>query len=51
MTPENVMKPGPIHPAEDRHNWAPADEIVDYRSSKSFEGVTAHTLCWHQQTW
>src|SRR6266516_1755648 len=25
LTPENVMKPGPIHPAEDRYNWGPAD--------------------------
>ncbi len=49
MTPENVMKPGPIHPAEDRYNWAPADEIVEFAQANHLK-VRGHTLCWHQQT-
>src|SRR6185369_2931533 len=49
MTPENVMKPGPIHPAEDRYNWEPADEIVIFAQANHLK-VRGHTLCWHQQT-
>jgi len=49
MTPENVMKPGPIHPAEDRYNWEPADEIVNFAQLNHLK-VRGHTLCWHQQT-
>ena len=30
MTPENAMKMGPIHPEENRYNWASADTIVDF---------------------
>jgi len=28
LTAENVMKPGPIHPEENRYNWENADKIV-----------------------
>src|SRR6187399_1193212 len=30
LTAENVMKMGPIHPEENRYNWEPADQIVDF---------------------
>src|SRR5687768_11614062 len=30
VTPENAMKMGPIHPEENRYNWAPADSIVNF---------------------
>jgi endo-1,4-beta-xylanase len=49
ITPENAMKPGPIHPAEDRYNWGPADEIVSFAQANHLK-VRGHTLCWHQQT-
>src|SRR5688572_3237176 len=28
MTPENSMKPGPVHPQEDSWNWTPPDTLV-----------------------
>jgi endo-1,4-beta-xylanase len=49
LTPENVMKPGLIHPEENRFNWGPADEIVNFAQSNGLR-VRGHTLCWHQQT-
>jgi endo-1,4-beta-xylanase len=48
-TPENVMKPGPIHPSLNEYNWAPADEYVAFaQANKMF--VQGHTLVWHNQT-
>lgn len=49
FTAENVMKPGPIHPEENRYNWAPADEIVNFAQSNGLK-MRGHTLCWHNQT-
>lgn len=49
MTPENAMKMGPIHPEENRYNWAPADKIVDFAVKNGLK-VRGHTLCWHNQT-
>ncbi len=49
MTPENVMKMGPIHPEEDRYNWGPADEIVEFARANNML-LRGHTLCWHNQT-
>src|SRR5258708_25045423 len=48
LTPENVMKPGPIHPTEDHYNWAAADEIVNFAQANHLK-MRGHTLCWHQQ--
>jgi endo-1,4-beta-xylanase len=49
MTAENAMKMGPIHPAENRYNWEPADEIVDFAVANGLK-MRGHTLCWHSQT-
>jgi endo-1,4-beta-xylanase len=49
MTAENVMKMGPIHPEENRYNWEPADEIVDFAMKNGLK-MRGHTLCWHSQT-
>ena len=49
MTPENVMKMGPIHPEENRYNWEPADKIANF-AVKSGLKLRGHTLCWHNQT-
>jgi endo-1,4-beta-xylanase len=49
MTPENVMKMGPIHPEENRYNWQGADAIV-YFAQQHHLKVRGHTLCWHNQT-
>lgn len=48
LTPENAMKMGPIHPAEDRYNWTDADAIVDF-AQKNGMRVRGHNLCWHEQ--
>ena len=49
MTPENAMKMGPIHPEENRYNWAPADKIVDFAMKNGLK-LRGHCLCWHNQT-
>ena len=48
MTPENVMKMGPIHPQEDSFNWAPADRIVSFARANDLK-MRGHALCWHNQ--
>lgn len=48
MTAENVMKVGPIHPEENKFNWGPADEIVNFAQANSMK-MRGHTLCWHNQ--
>jgi len=48
ISPENVLKFGPLHPREDFYNWQPADEYVDFGvKNKMF--VVGHTLVWHSQ--
>ena len=49
ITPENSMKPGPIHPQEDTWNWTAADALVNYTSEKGMKAY-GHTLVWHAQT-
>ena len=49
MTPENVMKMGPIHPEENRYNWEPADKIANFAVKNGLK-LRGHTLCWHNQT-
>ena len=49
MTPENAMKMGPIHPEENRYNWADADKIADFAVKNNLK-LRGHTLCWHSQT-
>ena len=48
MTPENVMKMGPIHPEEDQYNWGPADQIVAFARANNLK-LRGHALCWHNQ--
>jgi len=48
MTPENVMKMGPIHPTQNRYNWGPADEIVAFAEANNMI-MRGHALIWHQQ--
>jgi endo-1,4-beta-xylanase len=49
LTPENSMKMGPIHPAEDRYNWDAADSIAAFAQRNGLK-LRGHTLCWHNQT-
>lgn len=49
LTPENIMKPGPIHPREDRYDFGDADRFVAYARENGLL-VHGHTLVWHNQT-
>jgi endo-1,4-beta-xylanase len=49
LTPENCMKPQPIHPSEGRFNFAIADTLVDWCQRNGVK-VWGHTLGWHSQT-
>lgn len=49
ITPENCMKPQPIHPAEDTYNFVTTDAMVDWCEKNGIK-VWGHTLGWHAQT-
>ena len=49
LTPENCMKPQPIHPSEDTYNFVTADTMVEW-CQKNGVKVWGHTLGWHSQT-
>jgi endo-1,4-beta-xylanase len=49
ISPENVLKWGPVHPEKDRFDFAAADRYVAFgRKHKMF--IVGHTLVWHSQT-
>lgn len=48
ITAENSMKWMNIHPAEDRWNWSPADQFVDFGTQHGMR-IVGHTLVWHSQ--
>ena len=48
ITPENVMKMGPIHPEKDRFNWEPADALANFARENDLM-MRGHALVWHQQ--
>lgn len=49
VTPENCMKPEPIHPEEGRWRFERADALVDWATTNKLS-VHGHTLVWHAQT-
>ena len=49
MTPENVMKMGPIHPQENNYNWDAADNIANFARENQLK-LRGHALVWHNQT-
>jgi len=49
VTPENCMKPQPIHPSEDTYNFKTSDAMVDWCQKNGLK-VWGHTLAWHSQT-
>ncbi|MBL8818364.1 MAG: endo-1,4-beta-xylanase [Planctomyces sp.] len=49
VTPENCMKPGPIHPAENEWRFEPADALTEWAAASSLS-IHGHTLVWHAQT-
>ncbi|UOG77560.1 endo-1,4-beta-xylanase (plasmid) [Hymenobacter tibetensis] len=49
ISPENLLKWGPVHPQPDKYNFKPADDYVAFgQQNKMF--IIGHTLMWHQQT-
>jgi endo-1,4-beta-xylanase len=49
ITPENLLKWGPVHPEPDRYNLEPADRYVAFGQEHGMF-VVGHVLLWHQQT-
>jgi len=49
ISPENVLKWGPIHPAKDSYNFGPADRYVAF-GEKYGMMIIGHCLVWHSQT-
>ena len=49
ITPENCMKPGPIHPKEGTYNFTLPDTLVQWCQDNGIK-VWGHTLAWHAQT-
>jgi GH35 family endo-1,4-beta-xylanase len=49
VTPENCMKPGPVHPSEDTWNFSRPDALVQWCAANKI-AVHGHTLVWHAQT-
>ena len=49
ITPENVMKAGPINPQPGVYHFAPADAFVEF-GEKHDMFIVGHTLIWHNQT-
>jgi len=48
LTAENAMKMGPIHPRENKYNWAGADSIAAFAKRHNLK-MRGHTLTWHSQ--
>lgn len=48
VTPENCMKPAPVHPSEHQFDFAKADALVAMARAQGLT-VNGHTLVWHQQ--
>ncbi|MBN1184004.1 MAG: endo-1,4-beta-xylanase, partial [Bacteroidales bacterium] len=49
ITPENCMKPQPIHPSEDKYNFTASDAMVEWCQKNGLK-VWGHTLAWHSQS-
>ena len=49
ITPENCMKPQPIHPSEDKYNFITSDAMVEWCQKNGLK-VWGHTLAWHSQS-
>ena len=48
-TPENCMKPQPIHPSEGRYSYETPDAMVEWCKQNGVK-VWGHTLVWHSQS-
>ena len=49
LTPENCLKPGPVHPREETWSFERADALVKWCTDNGI-AIHGHTLVWHSQT-
>jgi GH35 family endo-1,4-beta-xylanase len=49
VTPENCMKPAPMHPSEDIWRFERPDALVKFCEENKL-AIHGHTLVWHAQT-
>lgn len=49
ITPENMLKWGPVHPEPGQYRFTPADNFVQLGVDNDMF-IIGHTLVWHQQT-
>lgn len=49
VTPENCMKPGPVHPSEYTWRFERPDALVKWCADNNL-AIHGHTLVWHAQT-
>lgn len=49
LTPENVLKMGPLRPSRGVYDFTDADAVVNF-GQKQDMAVRGHTLVWHNQT-
>jgi len=49
ITPENSMKPGPVHPQENSWNWTQPEALVAFCQDSKIKTM-GHCLVWHSQT-
>lgn len=49
ISPENILKWGPVHPEPGRYNFAPADAFVGFGVQHNM-WIVGHALVWHSQT-
>jgi GH35 family endo-1,4-beta-xylanase len=49
LTPENCMKPAPVHPQEDTWQFERTDALVAFAAENGL-AIHGHTLVWHAQT-
>jgi GH35 family endo-1,4-beta-xylanase/enterochelin esterase-like enzyme len=49
VTPENCMKPEPIHPADAEWRFERSDALVEWAVASNLS-IHGHTLVWHSQT-
>lgn len=49
VTPENCMKPGPVHPSENTWRFQRPDALVQWCADNNL-AIHGHTLVWHSQT-
>ena len=48
ISPENVLKMGPVHPHRNEYNFEPADKYVAFGVENNMF-IVGHTLVWHSQ--